>query len=116
MTQKELKNKKHEYLIAQLEMLENEELEKMLFLENFIRYHFITTEEHKNFSTRYIQIEQPGEEFDWSKVKGRYYKHNMYRKSIYIKIFENGSIELSEETDDDVMKKFNLTLKESTNE
>lgn len=109
----EVENKKHEYLIAQLKMLKNEELEKMLFLENFLKYHYITTEQHKEYATRYIQIEScEGETFDFSKVKGKYNNHNFYKKHIYIKILESGQVSIDFETDEDVIKKLNLTLKE----
>lgn len=117
MNEKELANKKHEYLIAQLEMLKNEELEKMLFLKNFVKYNFIVTDEYKDYTKRYIQIELQhfGDEFDFRKVKGNH-KNSFYRKSTYVKIMENGQVLMQFETDEDVAKKLGLTLKENINE
>ena len=112
MSDEELENKKHEYLTAQLEMLENEELEKMLFLKNFIKYHDIITETSSKSSTKYIQMVSFGEEFDFNKVKGRC--KGMYRKNVYVKIYESGYTEISQETDEDVIKKLGLTLKENS--
>lgn len=114
MSEEELENKKHEYLIAQLEMLENEELEKMLFLENFVKYHGITTEKGSKFSTKYIQMTELGEAFDFNKVKG--HQKSMYRKNIYVRIYESGYTEIRQETDEDVIKKLGLTLKENKDE